>query len=443
MSSISPLHGGRSGTFGRSEGEPAAPLGGVVPPPSEAPSAVGHLGHAGHDAGRQFADELGMLGRDQGTRASQEDDGVRVEAGLVPEAFEGAGEVPLQVVCAGPSEQVAAPSATHRSEFLGTGSTVLKGGSQQLGEPEEAAGRKGDAGRQPVADSGATPALCRPELAAHDAGLLEGGHVRPGGVGMDTGRRRQLPQGSVAALEQVANHGQASGVGDRFEQRHSPVFFPWSVDISTRIGCFFVEEATMGLADLVKGFPGKPSHPPLTDASIGTYTAGALMLLLGTLGVEERQMAHGALLAVSLGLILAAPTALTGLLDWLELPKGAPVRTVATVHLFTMVAATVVFALTWVAHLDGYDNGRVEAPALVLGLAGLVLLVGGGYLGGTLAFVYGVRVLKRPQTTVADALIPGRTDAVGGSEGGGDRAVAAAPGGGPVGEHPLGKEDRQ
>jgi hypothetical protein len=45
----------------------------------------------------------------------------------------------------------------------------------------------------------------------------------------------------------------------------------------------------------VKGFPGHPSHPPLTDASIGAYTVGVAMLVLGALGVEEEQMAHGSL----------------------------------------------------------------------------------------------------------------------------------------------------
>ena len=38
------------------------------------------------------------------------------------------------------------------------------------------------------------------------------------------------------------------------------------------------------LLELVKGFPGHPSHPPLTDVSIGAYTVGALMLVLGALG---------------------------------------------------------------------------------------------------------------------------------------------------------------
>jgi uncharacterized membrane protein len=166
----------------------------------------------------------------------------------------------------------------------------------------------------------------------------------------------------------------------------------------------------MRLIDLFKGWAGKPSHPPLTDAGIGAYTVGVAMLVLGALGVEEEQMAHGALLAIGGGLALALPTALTGLLDWLDIPKGTPARTTATVHLLTMLTATVVFALAFVAHLDGYDDGRVASLALVLGLAAEALLVAGGYIGGTLVFHYGVRVLGRRETPVADALVPGRAE---------------------------------
>jgi uncharacterized membrane protein len=164
----------------------------------------------------------------------------------------------------------------------------------------------------------------------------------------------------------------------------------------------------MRLIELIKGWPGKPSHPPLTDASIGAYTVGVAMLVLGALGVEEEQMAHGSLLAIGGGLTLALPTALTGLLDWLAIPKGTPARTVATTHLLVMLTATVTFALTFIAQLDGYDDGTVEALSLVLGLVAEALLAAGGFIGGTIVFVYGVRVLKRPQTPVTDALVPGR-----------------------------------
>jgi uncharacterized membrane protein len=165
------------------------------------------------------------------------------------------------------------------------------------------------------------------------------------------------------------------------------------------------------MLSLLRGWPGKPSHPPLTDASIGAYTAGVAMLVAGRIGIESEQMAVGALIAISVGLLLAAPTALTGLLDWLQLPKGTPARTVATVHLLTMVTATVLFALTWLAQRPGYNDEEVRVLALVLGLGAEAALAIGGYLGGTIVFVYGHRVLANEQTPIADALVPGRAHA--------------------------------
>lgn len=169
------------------------------------------------------------------------------------------------------------------------------------------------------------------------------------------------------------------------------------------------------LVELIKGWPGKPSHPPLTDASIGAYTVGVAMLVLGALGVEEEQMAHGSLLAIGGGLALALPTALTGLIDWLDIPKGIPVRTAATIHLLVMLTATTIFAVAFVGQLDGYDDGQVEMLGLVAGLVAEGLLVAGGYIGGTIVFHYGVRVLKRAETPLGEALVPGRA-----AEGAGD-----------------------
>jgi uncharacterized membrane protein len=161
---------------------------------------------------------------------------------------------------------------------------------------------------------------------------------------------------------------------------------------------------------LIKGWPGKPSHPPLTDASIGAYTVGVAMLVAGKLGLQAPQMAVGSLIAISGGLLLALPTALTGLLDWLSIPKGTPTRTVATIHLFTMLTATVLFALTWLAQRPGYNDEEIRTLGLILGLVAEATLAAGGFLGGTIVFVYGKRVLKRPETPVADAVIPGRSE---------------------------------
>ncbi|HEX6228983.1 MAG TPA: DUF2231 domain-containing protein [Solirubrobacterales bacterium] len=157
---------------------------------------------------------------------------------------------------------------------------------------------------------------------------------------------------------------------------------------------------------LVKGAPGKPLHPPLTHASIGAYTAGVAALVAGKAGLQTPEMSHAALIAISVGLIFAAPAAITGLLDWLDLRKGTPARTMATIHLVAMVATTALFALTWLAQRPGYVDDEVRTLALVLGLVSEGLLALGSNIGGANVFVYGIRVLKRPDTPVPKALNP-------------------------------------
>ncbi|MEA2143374.1 MAG: hypothetical protein QOI64_1804 [Solirubrobacteraceae bacterium] len=163
------------------------------------------------------------------------------------------------------------------------------------------------------------------------------------------------------------------------------------------------------LMSLIKGFAGKPSHAPLTDVSVGAYTVGVAMLVAGALGLEEEAMAKGALLAISGGLIAAVPTSLTGLLDWLDLRSGSAARTLGLYHLLVMVTATALFAGTWLAQRPGYLDGEVTTLGLILGVAAFGLLVIGGTLGGALAYVYGVRVVKR-DVPLTDALIPGRLE---------------------------------
>jgi uncharacterized membrane protein len=166
------------------------------------------------------------------------------------------------------------------------------------------------------------------------------------------------------------------------------------------------ESSVRALIDLLKGFRGHPSHPPLTDASIGAYTVGTAMLVAGALGLEKTQMAHGGLLAISGGLVLAAPTALTGLLDWLDIPRGTPARTTATLHLCAMVSATLLFALAWLLQRPGYVDGDVRAGGWIVSVVAELVLAVGGYLGGTIVFVYAHRVVGETTLPVGEALKP-------------------------------------
>ena len=79
---------------------------------------------------------------------------------------------------------------------------------------------------------------------------------------------------------------------------------------------------------LVRGVPGHPLHPPLTDASIGAYTFATVAAVLSKLGVADHAFAQGWWLALVIGLVVTVPTALTGLLDWLTITRGTGVATI-------------------------------------------------------------------------------------------------------------------
>ena len=48
----------------------------------------------------------------------------------------------------------------------------------------------------------------------------------------------------------------------------------------------------MKLSYLVRGLPGHPLHPPLTDATIGIYTFATIACFLDVTGISNTTAAH-------------------------------------------------------------------------------------------------------------------------------------------------------
>ena len=162
----------------------------------------------------------------------------------------------------------------------------------------------------------------------------------------------------------------------------------------------------MKLSYLWRGLPGHPIHPPLTDASIGTYTFATVMALADVAGLAEQNAAKAWWLALVVGLVFTAPTALTGLLDWLTITWWTPLWRTATTHLAVMVSATVVFLIAAVVGHDDYTAGNVGSGSLILTLLGFVVLTVGGWIGGTITFVHGMRTLSLPDLPAGEAMAP-------------------------------------
>ena len=165
----------------------------------------------------------------------------------------------------------------------------------------------------------------------------------------------------------------------------------------------------MKARDLASGLPGHPTHPPLTDAVIGLYSGAAAFGVLSAVGVSEKNMAVAWWLVLVAGLVVTGPTAVTGLVDWLKISRGTPLWRTATAHLVAMVAATIVFLIAAVVGHGGYVEREVTVASLVLTLSAFALLTLGGWLGGTVVFVHGMRVLKeldQPARLAAAPTVP-------------------------------------
>jgi uncharacterized membrane protein len=145
---------------------------------------------------------------------------------------------------------------------------------------------------------------------------------------------------------------------------------------------------------LLRGLPGHPAHPPLTDATIGMFVLATGLEVLGKLDVATGKTGPAAWLALIGGLLVAAPTAVTGFADWIQLEWGSPVWRTATIHLSAMVTSVCLFGAAAYLQWPGYRHGSVTTSGLILTLAGFVALTTGGWFGGKVVFVHGMRVSK-------------------------------------------------
>jgi uncharacterized membrane protein len=157
---------------------------------------------------------------------------------------------------------------------------------------------------------------------------------------------------------------------------------------------------------LVKGLPGHPLHPPLTDATVGIYTLATVAAVLSKLGVADHAFAQAWWLALVVGLVVTVATALTGFIDWLSITWGSEMWKTATLHLTAMLTATVFFLLAAVFGHGGYVDQAVTTGAFILTLIGFVFLTTGGWLGGAIVFVHGMRVLSLPDEPAQKAAAP-------------------------------------
>lgn len=162
----------------------------------------------------------------------------------------------------------------------------------------------------------------------------------------------------------------------------------------------------MKLSYLIHGLPGHPLHPPLTDVTIGTYTFATVAALADVTGASNTTAAHAWWAALLFGLASTVLTAGSGLADWLRISRWTELWKTATVHALVMVTATVFFGLAAIFGHDDWKAGNVSAGEFVLTVIGFGVLAVGGWLGGTITYVHGMRVLNLVEEPATRAAAP-------------------------------------
>jgi hypothetical protein len=157
---------------------------------------------------------------------------------------------------------------------------------------------------------------------------------------------------------------------------------------------------------LLVGFSGHRLHPPLTDAAIGAYTTALALAIADVSGVLAKTGAYGWWLALLIGLMFTVLAALTGLADWLTITWRTPLWWMATWHMLTMIAATGFFGVAAAIGHASYKAGNVHTGPFVLTVVGWWVLVVGGWIGGTITFVRGMRTLNLVEEPPARAMTP-------------------------------------
>ena len=152
---------------------------------------------------------------------------------------------------------------------------------------------------------------------------------------------------------------------------------------------------------------GHPLHPALVHLPTGLWPAALLFDAISWFGGGGNavvRVSFACILGGLLGALLAVPT---GIADWSEIKPGKPARRIGIYHLCLNAIVSALFVANLLTRRDHVSHAnRVTDTQLALSAAGVILLFVSGYLGGRMAYEYGIgvgRVSKDKWRRIAEA----------------------------------------
>ncbi len=157
----------------------------------------------------------------------------------------------------------------------------------------------------------------------------------------------------------------------------------------------------------IRGFTGKPFHPPLTDFPIVCYSLAALFDVISYFAdpsdAKSQDFFAAATFVMVAGYIVSIGAAITGFFDWwkgIPRDRSGPIgrakhtqvwRTINW-HATVMLTVTALTLVDLILRVPNFEEAQTQFAWLVLSVASAVLVLFGAAYGGTLVFEYGFNV---------------------------------------------------
>ena len=135
---------------------------------------------------------------------------------------------------------------------------------------------------------------------------------------------------------------------------------------------------------------GHPLHPAAVAIPIGCWTASLVFDLGSRFVADGAFLVRGSRWLIALGVLGALAAAMLGFLDFFAIPPRTRAFRTATVHMSLNLGVTTSYTVSYLLRHGAAP--RVSWPLMALSLVSLAALAVSGYLGGKLAYRYGVRV---------------------------------------------------
>lgn len=138
---------------------------------------------------------------------------------------------------------------------------------------------------------------------------------------------------------------------------------------------------------------GHPFHPILVTVPIGAWVASLVFDIASHVVDRPGFLTQGSEWLIAIGVLGALAAASIGFLDLFAVPTGTSAFRTGLTHMSLNLAVTAAYVIGFFWRHGDYTNLRsVGGGQLALSAVSLATLAVSGYLGGKLAYRYGVRV---------------------------------------------------